>query len=271
MEDIAKWEKDFLTNCYTRNNLYQFLDTLKMESNMHKKPFSIMLVDLDHFKSMNDKHGHLFGDEALKYFSSSIRLSLETNHLNTFMQRCVFRFGGDEFLVVFPGENSHDAYISAHKILSNIKKRHFLFKGCQFKMSFSGGIATYPYDGESVDELLKSADKALYLSKGRGKGIITQHCKIKIEQFKRVVNILIAAILLLSIIALFKGLSKNFINKTKRLKQRKISNIYLKSGSNFKGIIVSDKDPMEIKLNLDKGEGLIKIYKSEISKIVPEN
>lgn len=277
MEEIIKWEKDFLTNCYTRNNLYQLLEKLQIESNLIKKPFSIMLIDLDHFKSMNDKYGHMFGDEVLKYFSSSMRLSLEGGDLDTVVQQFIFRFGGDEFVIVFPGKVSHEAYVVGVKILDIIKKRQFLFKGRRFKMSFSGGITTYPKDAKTIDEVIESADKAMYYSKKYGKGRVTQYSKINIERAKRVLSLFlaIASVLFLVATLLFKEKLRNFIfidkfAKFEKVKQPKIHTFYLKAGGELRGMIISDKDPMEIKIILDRGEGSILLRKSEISKIVPE-
>lgn len=135
----------------------------------NKKPFSLLIVDVDHFKSFNDKFGHLYGDEVLKYFSSSLRLDLEDE------ENVPFRFGGDEFIMVFPNKTPNDAYRLALRLRKNIRTRSCLIKGRQISVTFSGGIASYPGDANTVDDILEKADKALYYSKNHGRSRITKY------------------------------------------------------------------------------------------------
>lgn len=301
IKDIANWEKDFLTNCYPRVYLMPFLEKLEMEFLAEKKPFSIMIVDLDHFKTLNDTYGHAFGDDALKYFSSSMRLTLETDYMDSIVKRFIFRYGGDEFVIVFPSTDSHQTYAMANTLLRNIKNRPFLFQGVGFKMSFSGGIATYPYDGK-VEDLVNKADKALYFSKKHGKAKVTQHSKIKTEESKYFIKSLLKLAFIVAIIAGFivainksfqKGIAKGIsivfgrkhkiptlplgvkeidIEKAKvqRIKPENMVTVYLKTGTQLRGVIVREGDPLELKMVFDKGEGTIALSKSEISTIVPD-
>lgn len=165
MEEIVKLEVDPLTSCFTRASLVAFLEKTKHETDLLNIPFSIMIIDLDYFKNANDKFGHIFGDETLMYFSSSIRLGMEYDYIKTMVPKFVFRYGGDEFIMVFPGKNSSEAYVLAERILLNIKRRPFLFRGNRFKMSFSGGISTYPEDSKNIEEIIEMADKAMYRKK----------------------------------------------------------------------------------------------------------
>ena len=81
---INNAQTDSLTMCYTKDALFPLLEKMKAEFSAHKKPFSLLLIDIDGFKGFNDKYGHIFGDEALKYFSSSLRLNLDIfSTLNT--------------------------------------------------------------------------------------------------------------------------------------------------------------------------------------------
>lgn len=175
MFDILGASKDFLTNCYNREGLDSFLGQMEMNYQIQKAPFSVFIIDVDHFKFFNDKYGHLCGDEVLKYFSSSIRLDLEeeTNY--------AFRFGGDEFLVVFPNKTAKEVHILAERLRRNIKARPCLYKGQIIRMGFSGGIACYPEDTDKVQELLEKADRALYAVKKKGRGRVLTYSGMKRE------------------------------------------------------------------------------------------
>jgi len=155
--------RDFLTNCYGREGLIPLLQKMVADFPRTKKPFTVLILDVDHFKSFNDKYGHMNGDEVLKYFSSSMRLDLEDE------ENRPFRFGGDEFIMVFPSKTAGEAYHLAARLRRNIKTRSCLIKGKQIAISFSGGIASFPHDAKDVDELLEKADKALYRAKREGR------------------------------------------------------------------------------------------------------
>ncbi len=278
MNNLSSAKRDFLTGCYTKEDLLPFLKSVWDESRMAKKPFSILVIDVDKFKSFNDKYGHLCGDEVLKYFSSSLRLTLgETENFP-------FRFGGDEFVVVFPGKNSAEAYPFAVKLAKNIKSRHFLLKGKQFKMSFSGGIASYPKDSANVDDLLERADQAMYFSKRGGHGRSTQYSKIGLKrlQFFLSVALIVLAGIIFVLYSGSLGKASRLLPPKLRIKapivapavsamplrERNLDRIYLRSGGVLKGkIIREDEETLEIKLKLDRGEGMMEVRRSEISNI----
>lgn len=178
MDTPLDQSKDFLTGCYTRETLGKAINKLILGYETYQKAFSVILLDIDHFKSFNDKFGHLLGDEVLKYFSSSIRLDLVAEVTT------LFRFGGDEFLILVHAADSDQAYLLALRTLENIKQRPCNLRGNQLKMSFSAGIASYPADGQAVEQLLERADKALYSSKRSGRAHVTQYHKIWLKKLK---------------------------------------------------------------------------------------
>jgi len=295
------WEKDALTGCFTRGSLFNFLDKLQIESSMAGKPFSVMLIDLDHFKEMNDKRGHAFGDEMLKYFSSTLRLSIETDEMTNTPVAYVFRFGGDEFIIVFPGKTTDQAYKLAVNILHNIKHRPCLYHGHSYKISFSGGIATFPRDGETANELIEKADKAMYHSKKTGKGKVSRYSRSGFGGNPQAVRIsLVIALIAFTIFIVAKngkqflssiGLGKKIKSKSvskvtnsksvnvvkkkaapivnfNRVDPKKLSTIYLKNGPELKGEIISRGDPLEVRIIFDEGgEGTLSLQQSEILKI----
>ncbi len=178
METPLDRSKDFLTGCYTRETLGKEVNKLILGYETYQKAFSVILLDIDHFKSFNDKFGHLLGDEVLKYFSSSIRLDLVAEVTT------LFRFGGDEFLILAHAADSDQAYTLTLRTLENMKQRPCNLRGNHLKMSFSAGIASYPADGQTVEQLLEQADKALYSSKRSGRGHVTQYHKIWLKKLR---------------------------------------------------------------------------------------
>ena len=145
-----------------------------------KRPFSLLMMDVDHFKLFNDKYGHMYGDEVLKYFSSSLRLDLEDE------ENVPFRFGGDEFVMVFPNKTANEAYQLATRLRKNIRTRSCLIKGRQISVTFSGGIAGYPDDANTVEDTMERADKALYYSKNHGRGRITKFKDLAQKEFLQI-------------------------------------------------------------------------------------
>ncbi len=184
MPENSEFGSDFLTGFNTRESLNQTIKALISNYENSKKAFSIILIDIDFFKTFNDKYGHLLGDEVLKYFSSSIRLDMVAKPA-TF-----FRFGGDELLIVLHASDSHEASQLGNRLLENIKNRPCNLRGNQLLMSFSAGVASYPSDGRSLEELLENADKALYISKRNGRGQVTQYSQIWLKKAKKVGQIL---------------------------------------------------------------------------------
>lgn len=278
---------DALTHCYLKDHMLSALRQLKEEADTAKKSLSLLILDVDHFKSFNDKHGHLHGDEVLKYFSSSLHLNLVD------VDNLPFRFGGDEFVVLFPGKSSDTCLRLAEMIQKNIRSRMFLLKGKQYLMSFSGGIATYPDDAKSVEELLQKADKALYCSKKNGRARTTLYSRITVERTKY--YLMIAAILAALALVLYFNRGK-FSGLLSRLRMTQVTfhsanpsqpgsaapttvpllspqsplldEIYLRSGDRIVGRIVLET-PAEIRINmkLDQGEATVSIQRSEIVKM----
>lgn len=187
MIELAGIKKDDLTNCLLKNGIFPLLSILKEEYQTTKRPFSVLVLDLDFFKNFNDTFGHLIGDEILKYFSSSVRLDLYG------LENYAFRFGGDEFVVVFPGRLPIEVYPLVMRLRENIRTRQCLIKGNQIKLSFSGGIASYPGDGDTVEEVMEAADKAMYYSKKKGRARVTLYARLWPERKRKLALVLVLA------------------------------------------------------------------------------
>lgn len=153
---------DYLTKLPNR---VLFYDRMKQEiayARRERKKFSLMFLDLDNFKEVNDKFGHDIGDQVLQGVAKRFRKLLRKTDT-------ICRLGGDEFIILLPRlaqprENTVDV---ARKIFSSLSEP-FLIKGNQINITTSIGIALYPDDGEKGEILIKSADKAMYLAKKEG-------------------------------------------------------------------------------------------------------
>lgn len=273
MEESAEIKIDFLTKCYVKEALPPIFARVKADCVAQKKPLSLMILDVDRFKSFNDKQGHLNGDELLKYFSSTMRIFLAQT------ESLIFRFGGDEFIILFPGKGVAEAGYSAYALQRVIKVREFLLNGRLFKISFSGGIATFPRDGEAIDILLAKADKAMYVSKKFGRGRTTAYSRIGPERIIRLAKVMGVVVGLFVIAFTARQIFDNYFSKTfERVKsvkvtfvpepQGKIVTVYLKSGASFTGVIDQDRgEEIDLKLTLSRGEGSLAIKKSEIDRV----
>ncbi len=166
---------DKLTGLYNRSYMETALNKEIKRSDRYNKDFSILLLDIDDFKSINNKKGHQFGDEALRVYSQFIKGSCRGEDI-------VCRYGGEEFLIIFPETSSEEAVTFGERLRKNFKQTD-LFK--ENTITFSGGISTYPYDGKSVSDLIKNADKSLYTAKYQGKDRIIKNASNDKRRFKR--------------------------------------------------------------------------------------
>ena len=136
--------------------------------------FSLVLLDLDDFKKVNDTRGHLFGDEVLANFGKFLSLSSREEDI-------ICRYGGEEFIAILPETTGDGALMYAERIREMLKGDDFFKK---HKITFSGGISTFPYNGKDLEELFKSVDKSLYAAKYAGKDCIIKSSGDK-RRFKR--------------------------------------------------------------------------------------
>lgn len=150
---------DELTGLYNRRFLETHLDRELNRARRYGQRFSIVFLDLDDFKHVNDTYGHAVGDEVLRCFSKMLRGYLRREDVAA-------RYGGEEFVVIMPQTGSAGAGTFASRVLHELRGRQCAE---DIQITFSGGIATYPDHGYSVYELLKNADAALYEAKLAGK------------------------------------------------------------------------------------------------------
>jgi diguanylate cyclase (GGDEF)-like protein len=154
---------DDLTQLYNSRYLAQVLRRETKRATRSGRPLSLLFIDLDGFKSINDCHGHLFGSRALVEAASVIRDSARETDI-------VARFGGDEFALVLPDTGSDGALFVGERIREKIAAWIFLRgHGLNISLTVSVGVATLPDVATSAEELIQAADKAMYSVKDGGK------------------------------------------------------------------------------------------------------
>jgi diguanylate cyclase (GGDEF)-like protein len=149
---------DALTGMLNRHAFYPILNQELSRSARYARSFSIILLDVDEFKDINDNYGHLEGDKVLKELSSLVVGLLRKTD-------CTGRWGGEEFLILLPETEPADARILAERIREKIEETHFLQK---YYITASFGVAAFRA-GRNLETLLECADKALYQAKCDGR------------------------------------------------------------------------------------------------------
>lgn len=156
---------DELTGIYNRRFLEEFLTKTILQDERRKgQVISLLMMDLDHFKTVNDNYGHQVGDLVLKTVASSLHRVLKENDV-------LARYGGEEFTVVLPHTDQEGALAVGERLRKAVEELSFrrLSPTTPDRITISVGIATYPTHAKSVQELLRAADAALYQAKAQGR------------------------------------------------------------------------------------------------------
>jgi len=159
---------DFLTKLFNRTYISDKMEYEKKRMARYKKPFSLLLADIDHFKRVNDNFGHNFGDIILQGVANALLTVLRQTDTPS-------RWGGEEFLVLLPETSLEDAYHVAEKLRTTIEKTIHHYNGAEHVVTLSVGISVYT-DAEGNEEIIKCiqrADEALYESKRIGRNRVT--------------------------------------------------------------------------------------------------
>jgi len=145
-----------LTGLYNQGYFYQRLKEELSRASRWKLPLSILFIDVDGMKNINDTYGHLKGDEILQLVAGGIKNSIREMDI-------AFRYGGDEFAVILPQTSSKQAFIVAERIKEQAK-----IKAHPYNITLSIGLVSFPEDGDDPRNLLNKADKAMYRVKQEG-------------------------------------------------------------------------------------------------------
>lgn len=153
---------DSLTGLYNRKHLMETLENEVARSKRHKHDFSVLVIDIDHFKEYNDTYGHLAGDEVLSRLATVFKESVRSCDY-------VARYGGEEFILVLPEIGPEDGVKAAERIRKKVAKESFAGDGKPIQVTVSVGVASYPKDGDDSQSIIRHADTALYKSKESGR------------------------------------------------------------------------------------------------------
>jgi diguanylate cyclase (GGDEF)-like protein len=147
---------DDVTELYNSRYMHQLLESEIRKAKAESSSFSIIFIDLDHFKRVNDTYGHLVGSQLLRELGEIFVRMLSPNYIGT-------RYGGDEFVLLLPRANKEQALAFAQRLRSTINNHVFL-RGFHLdvQVTASFGLATFPQDAKSKDDLVRLADQAMY-------------------------------------------------------------------------------------------------------------
>lgn len=160
---------DDLTQLYNTRYCNQFLDNFLLERKETRGIISLVFLDIDFFKLVDDNFGHLVGSETLKIVGERMTRVIRKNDV-------IIRYGGDEYIVLLPNTDKKTASIIAERIRKEIGREPFYaFGNKKFNITVTLGVATYPNDAKSRDELIGKADRAMYEGKltGRNKVVLS--------------------------------------------------------------------------------------------------
>lgn len=157
--------RDGLSGLYNQYYIKERIQQEIYRTERYERPLSILMIDLDDFKRINDKHGHVSGDHIIKMFGRMLMDMIRPSDIPA-------RYGGEEFLVVLPETNSENAVIVAERIRQKIAAYPFVVKPQgkeRVHITLSVGICTFPDNGRTTENLIAFADLALYEAKKKGK------------------------------------------------------------------------------------------------------
>ena len=154
---------DSLTGLHNRRYFDSALDIETRRSMRYGLGLSLLLLDLDLFKPVNDLHGHRFGDMVLAKVGELLQQAVRDSDV-------ACRFGGEEFAVILPETGRLGAFSLAERVRCRVQRTFAEpFEGLPLELSVSGGVATFPVDGEDAESLIERADRAMYLAKKAGR------------------------------------------------------------------------------------------------------
>ncbi|WP_415679570.1 GGDEF domain-containing protein, partial [Vibrio mytili] len=160
---------DFLTQVLNRNKMVELLSQEYVKAKRYNSIYTVMMFDIDYFKSINDEFGHAVGDDYLVQFSKLI-------HRNIRISDSFARWGGEEFVLLLPNTDEDSSMLVAEKLRSLIEQ--YIFSGPR-NITVSIGISEFQLDDSSLEDAIERADTALYHSKENGRNQATRWSVIK--------------------------------------------------------------------------------------------
>lgn len=154
---------DDLTGSYNRRSMFHHLEAELSRSRRYGRSLAVLMADIDHFKKVNDQHGHLVGDQALRWVASTLQSELRSMDF-------LCRYGGEEFCAILPETNQPGAARAAERIRAALERQTFTLDGLSLCLTISIGAASWtPVDKQEIPDLLARADRALLDAKRAGR------------------------------------------------------------------------------------------------------
>lgn len=173
----AQAKIDLLTELY--NKITTGIEVNDILTDFPRNEHILFIIDIDNFKAINDDFGHQFGDDVLRDVALTLKNSFRKNDI-------IGRIGGDEFVVLMKSCSDNEAIVDNAQKVCNLLQKVYVKDSNRNAISASIGIASYPYDGRSFEELYKMADRALYVTKRNGKNGYTQYSDIIVNDNNQV-------------------------------------------------------------------------------------
>lgn len=155
-------ETDELTGLYNMRGFYLVLDRAFAQAIRYLRPISVLMIDSDNLKAVNDEYGHDAGNELLRLIATGIKSQLRSTDV-------LARYGGDEFVVLLPDTGADGTRDVAERIRDSIARRPLELRDKSVPITVSIGIASYPEDGHGMDIIMQRADEAMYRAKAEGR------------------------------------------------------------------------------------------------------
>jgi len=177
--DVSTFERvihetmyDGLTGLFNRPYFDEAFEQQVSLAKRYHTDLSVLFIDVDNFKEINDTLGHIVGDIALEKIGAIIKKAKRESDIAA-------RFGGEEFVLLMPHTESFNAFIVGERIRKEVEQEEFSSHGLSYRLTISGGLASYPLNATDPKTLLHLADSATYLAKGAGKNNISFYKKDK--------------------------------------------------------------------------------------------
>jgi diguanylate cyclase (GGDEF)-like protein len=159
---LERATRDALTGLWNRPAILDILARAIQSSRQSGTPLAVAIIDVDHFKSINDTRGHLAGDEVLRTLGAKLKSRIRT-------EDALGRYGGEEFLLVVPGATKQRPVLPLERLQRAIAEIPFIYQGSRIKVTASFGVAWLSGRSDSAEELLSRADAALFSAKHAGR------------------------------------------------------------------------------------------------------
>jgi diguanylate cyclase (GGDEF)-like protein len=158
-------ELDALTGTFNRRSVDQWLARSFLEADRRQQTLSLLFIDIDHFKSINDRLGHAGGDECLRQVAAALRAALDDDDL-------LGRYGGEEFVVLLPGKGGAEAREVGERLRAAVERCLLEYEGRVERLTVSVGVATRLEQESTPAAAVERADKALYAAKRGGRNCV---------------------------------------------------------------------------------------------------